>query len=288
MSGLLSILVLTRNEEIHIARCLKSAFRLTNFVYVLDSNSVDKTPIIAVNLGAKLISADFDSFAEKLNWGIQHIEFKTPWVMRLDADEVLSENLIAQVPILLQSLEFDVVGIYVKRQLWFMGNWVRFGGMYPIYSMRIWRPDAVFCESRDLDEHIILRRGRHVTLQADIMDIPLTDLSSWITKHNNYSTLEANSILRTLQENVSDGTFANLFGSRPQRVRWIKTHIFYRIPPFVRPMLYFIYRYFLRFGFMDGCTGFIFHFMHGLWYRILIDAKITETCKRSEYTKHCK
>lgn len=273
---LLSILILTRNEEIHIARCLESAFLLTKCVYVLDSNSSDRTPIIAASSGATLISGEFNSFAKKLNWGLENIEFKTPWVMRLDADEVLSSGLIAQLPALLSSLGPDVVGIYVKRQLWFMGRWIRFGGMYPTYSMRIWRPNAVFCESRDLDEHIVLRRGRHVTLQADIMDIPLTDLSSWIAKHNQYATLEAHSVLRAQLGNAADETYTNLFGSLPQRVRWIKTRIFYRMPLFVRPTLYFIYRYFLRFGFMDGCAGFIFHFMHGLWYRILVDAKITE------------
>ncbi len=283
MSEFLSILILTRNEEIHISRCLESAFRLTKLVYVLDSNSIDKTPEIAVNLGAILISGEFNSFSDKLNWGLENIEFKTPWVMRLDADEVLSEGLIAQVPELLRTLDLDVVGIYVKRQLWFMGRWMRFGGMYPTYSMRLWRPDAVFCESRDLDEQIILRRGRHVILQVDIMDIPLTDLTSWINKHNNYATLEAHSVLRAQQSNANEGYFMSLFGTLPQRVRWIKTHIFYRLPLFVRPALYFIYRYFLRFGFLDGRVGFIFHFMHGFWYRFLIDAKINEA--RLKFTK---
>lgn len=282
MSELLSILILARNEEIHIDRCLESAFRLTKFVYVLDSNSVDKTPEIAVNLGATLISGEFKSFADKLNWGLQNIKFNTPWVMRLDADEVLSAALIEEVPKMLNSVNPDVAGIYVRRQLWFMGRWIRFGGMYPTYSMRIWRPDAVFCESRDLDEQIILRRGTYMTAHVDIMDIPLTDLSSWIAKHNHYATLEAHSILREQQSNAIDENFMSLFGTLPQRVRWIKTHIFYRLPPFVRPALYFIYRYFMKFGFLDGRVGFIFHFMHGLWYRVLIDAKIAEARLKSK------
>lgn len=275
-SNLISILILTRNEEAHISRCLESAFRLTNSVFVLDSNSVDDTSAIVSSTSAILITGDFHSFSEKLNWGLNNINFQTPWVMRLDADEILTDQLIAQVPSFLKALDADVVGVYVKRQLWFMGCWIRFGGMYPTYSMRILRPKAVFCESRDLDEHIFLRYGRHVTLDADLMDIPLNDLSSWIVKHNQYASLEANSVLRDELADSTANRFMSPFGTLPQRVRWVKTRIFYRMPPFFRPILYFIYRYFIRFGFMDGRAGFIFHFMHGLWYRVLIDAKIIE------------
>lgn len=284
-SELISILILTRNEEAHIARCLESAFRLTKSVFVLDSNSVDKTTDIVLSTKATLVSGNFRSFAEKLNWGLENIDFKTPWVMRLDADEVLSDQLIAKAPPLLPSLDPDVVGIYVKRQLWFMGRWIRFGGMYPTYSMRILRPKAVFCESRDLDEHIILHYGRHITLDADLMDIPLTDLSSWIAKHNQYASLEANSALRNQLSGSNENKFMSPFGTLPQRVRWIKARIFYRMPLFLRPILYFIYRYFVRLGFLDGRTGFVFHFMHGLWYRVLIDAKIIESQKKLQQSE---
>lgn len=279
-SDLLSILILTRNEEVHISRCLESAFRLTSSVYVLDSNSTDNTAAIVSRTTATLISGDFHYFSEKLNWGLDNIDYKTPWVMRLDADEIISDQFIAQAPLLLHSLTSDIVGVYVRRQLWFMGCWIRFGGMYPTYSMRILRPKAVFCESRDLDEHIFLRFGRHITLDADIMDIPLTDLSSWISKHNQYATLEANSVLRNRVSGSDENNFMSPFGTLPQRVRWVKARIFYRMPLFLRPILYFVYRYFIRLGFLDGRAGFVFHFMHGLWYRVLIDAKIIENQRK--------
>ena len=281
-SDLLSILILTRNEEAHIARCLESAFRLTKSVFVLDSNSVDNTAEIVKHTNATLISGDFSSFAEKFNWGLENIEFKTPWVMRLDADELLSDRLITQTIPLLHSLDPEVVGIYVKRQLWFMGRWIRFGGMYPTYSMRILRPEAVSCEIRNMDEHIILHYGRHISLDADLMDIPLTDLSSWIVKHVEYASLEAKSSVLGYSSGSHDDDFMNLFGTFPQRIRWFKVRIFYRMPLFVRPVLYFIYRYFVRLGFLDGKNGFVFHFMHGLWYRILIDAKIVENKQKRQ------
>lgn len=284
---ILSVLILTRNEEVHIARCLESAFRLSKSVFVLDSNSTDRTPEIVSSTKATLISGNFSSLADKLNWGLENIQFNTPWVLRLDADEILSEELIAQAPLLLHSLKSDVVGVYVRRQLWFMGTWIRFGGMYPTYSMRLVRPESVFCESRDLDEHIILRHGRYETWSADVKDIPLTDLSTWIAKHNHYATLEARSRLRERPDTTTQEGFMDLFGALPQRVRWIKARIFYRLPPFLRPFFYFMYRYFLRLGFLDGLKGFIFHFMHGLWYRVLVDAKIIEGRQKLRRGRSC-
>lgn len=276
MADFLSILILTRNEEQHIARCLESAFRITHSVYVLDSNSSDRTQCVARGMGAQVLSGDFDMFAGKLNWGLEHIEFKTPWVMRLDADEILSDGFVEKAQPFLESLDGDIVGVYVRRQLWFMGSMIRFGGMYPTYSMRLWRPGAVYCESRALDEHMILRYGQHANLEADVMDIPLTDLSTWISKHNGYSTLEARSTLRATANSSDNIIKPSILGTLPQRVRWVKTHVFYRLPPFLRPFLYYFYRYILRLGFLDGRAGLVFHFMHGLWYRLLVDAKIME------------
>lgn len=279
MPELISVLILTRNEELHIARCLDHAFKLSSTVCVLDSNSSDRTQQIALERGAVVLAGDFDSFSGKLNWGLDNIDFKTPWVMRLDADEVLSENFVGKVKPFLKALDEDTVGVYVRRQLWFMGKWIKHGGMYPTYSMRLWRPGTVVCEARRLDEHMLLKRGRHTNLDVDVADIPLTSLSDWVSKHNGYSTLEAHAALESQQGGV-ELIKPDLFGTLPQRVRWLKTKVFYRMPPFMRPCLYFFYRYIVRLGFLDGKAGLVFHFMHGLWYRMLVDAKIVEMTKR--------
>lgn len=279
MPELVSVLILTRNEELHIARCLDHAFMLSSVVYVLDSNSSDRTQEIARSKGAVVLNGDFESFSDKLNWGLENIEFTTPWVMRLDADEVLEKDFIGKVRPFLAALDLDTVGVYVRRQLWFMGKWIKHGGMYPTYSMRLWRPGTVVCETRRLDEHMLLKRGRHTSLDVDVADIPLADLSNWISKHNGYSSLEAQAALEA-ESSTLELIKPDLFGTLPQRVRWLKTKVFYRLPPFIRPCLYFFYRYVVRLGFLDGRTGLIFHFMHGLWYRMLVDAKIIELMKR--------
>jgi glycosyltransferase involved in cell wall biosynthesis len=275
VEALVSVLILTREESIHIERCVASARRLTPLVYVVDSESSDGTAEIARAAGAQVISRTFDRFADKLNWSSDEIDFPTPWVLRLDADEVLTYQLIEHLPGLVASASLDVNGIYLRRQLWFMGRWIRHGGMYPTYTMRLWRRGTTFCEPRDLDEHMILRRGTAIQCELDIIDDPLFDISTWIEKHNRYSTLEARSSDR--EENQTGSSIKPaLFGALPQRARWFKLKIFYRLPLFVRPLLYFCYRYVLRLGFLDGTIGFLFHFMHGLWYRVLVDAKIME------------
>jgi glycosyltransferase involved in cell wall biosynthesis len=275
VSGNLSVLILTRNESVHIARAISSARRLTKHIYVIDSNSTDGTKDIAIKADAQVFSVSHERFSDKLNWAASSIKFETPWVLRLDADEILTDDLVSDLPRFLSSLGIEVTGVYIRRQLWFMGHWVKYGGMYPTLSMRLWRRGLASCESRDLDEHMILKEGIAATAQLDIIDNPLFDLSSWIDKHNRYATLEARAAVE-FNGKPTSLIKPSLFGTLPQKVRWIKVNIFYRLPLFVRPFLYFLYRYFIRFGFLDGKTGFVFHFMHGLWYRLLVDAKIFE------------
>ena len=273
---LISVLILTRNEALHIERAIEVAKKLTPSIYVVDSESGDGTADLAYKSGATVISGSFTGFAEKLNWSLVNINFPSSWILRLDADELLTDELTYQLPNTLSTLEDNIYGVYVRRQLWFMGKWVRFGGMYPTLSMRVWKKGLARCEVRALDEHMVLAPGgSSIVLEFDIIDNPLSDLSSWISKHNHYATLEAKTFVA--RSNINGDQFkGNLFGTLPERVRWVKNNIFNRLPLFIRPFLYFLYRYIVRLGFLDGKTGFVFHFMHGLWYRLLVDAKIVE------------
>lgn len=271
-----SIFIPTRNESRHIVRCINSAQQLTPHIYVIDSHSDDDTTELATALGAVVYSVTCATFAEKLNWTLDNIDFPTPWVMRMDADEVLTETLIAALPGLVATVSPEVSGLYLRRQLWFMGQWIRYGGMYPTHTMRVWKKNLARCEVRILDEHMVLVEGSSYMAALDIIDNPLIDLNAWSLKHNMYSNLEVRELFSPL-EAVAHGSFTpRLMGNRAERVRWLKLNIFNRIPLFIRPWLYFLYRYFIRLGFLDGRKGFIFHFMHGLWYRMLVDAKIFE------------
>lgn len=280
-NDLLSVLILTRNEELHVRRCIEVATQITNHVYVVDSNSMDKTSEIAQSMGVTVISRDFSKFSDKLNWSLSGIDFPTPWILRLDADEVMSEDDIGGILTALQKVPEAISGVYLRRQLWFMGRWIRHGGMYPTYSMRLLRKGCVRSEQRDLDEHMILLKGESLYLDMDVMDTPLISLSQWVDKHNQYSNLEANTQAGNCSAGDVELITPNLFGGSIARIRWVKKNIFYRMPLFVRPFLYFIYRYVLRRGFLDGKEGFLFHFFHAFWYRMLVDAKIFESRRKS-------
>jgi glycosyltransferase involved in cell wall biosynthesis len=272
----ISGIVMTRNEAIHIRRCLRSARRVCDVVHVVDSNSSDATRAIAEAEGAIVHNGDFTSFAQKLNWANDTIDFTTPWVMRIDADEVLSDALVERLPDFLARQPSTISGIYIRRRLWFMGRPMRFGGVYPRHSMRLWRPRMAHCEVRALDEHMLLRGGASATIDADVEDVPLTDLTLWIAKHNEYSTLEMQAALEDQAARSEHALQPRLLGNRNERIRWLKEKLFYRMPPFVRPFAYFLYRYIVLMGFRDGKAGLIFHFLHGFWYRFLVDAKLVE------------
>jgi glycosyltransferase involved in cell wall biosynthesis len=274
-----SVLVLTRNESLHIERCIRNAQRLSPHVFVVDSHSSDGTAQMATNMGATVITASLDSFAEKLNWSLDNIDFPTPWIIRLDADEVFTDNLLISLQHAVANAREEVSGFYVRRQLWFMGRWIKHGGMYPTYSMRLWRKGCARSEVRNLDEHMLLSEGVALTLNLDIADDPLTDLASWVDKHNRYSTIEAQTVFSPQAQANPNLVQPKMWGTRVERMRWLKLRVFYRLPLFVRPLLYFLYRYIFRLGFLDGIEGFLFHFMHGLWYRILVDGKIFEQKK---------
>lgn len=271
----ISCIILTRNEELHIRRSIRSAKRVSDVVHVIDSQSSDQTRAIALAEGAVVHIGAFASFAEKLNWAIENIQTQTDWTMRLDADEILSDKLVEHLPGFLQGQTAATTGIFVRRRLWFMGRPMRFGGVYPRLTLRLWRPHSVRCEDRLLDEHMLIA-GQTANLDADIEDIPLSGLAQWISKHNEYSSLEARMSFERVGHAGETQLRSNLVGNSQQRTRWLKENIFYNLPPFVRPLGYYIYRYVLRAGFLDGWQGLIFHFLHGFWYRFLVDAKILE------------
>ncbi len=160
-----------------------------------------------------------------------------------------------------------------------MGRWIRHGGYYPTWLLRVFRHEVGRCESLQMDEHIILDHGATVRLHADIIDRNNKDLTFWTDKHNSYASREVRDILES-HGKVSTGNpvlQASLgVGEQAHGKRWIKTNVYLRMPLFLRPMLYFVYRYFLQFGFLDGKEGLIFHFLQAFWYRFLVDAKLYE------------
>jgi len=273
----ISVIILTLNEEKHIERCIKSLQLFAKNIFIVDSYSTDRTVEIAESLGAKVYLNKWPgNHAKQFQWGLDNCSIDTTWVMKMDADEYVLPELSNEITTNLMRLGNDITGIYIKRRVFFLGKWIRYGGYYPTWLLRIWKYDKGHMEQRWMDEHIKLSSGKTVQFENDLVDDNKNNLTWWTEKHNNYATREAVDLLNIIYNFKSyDEVEPNIFGTQEQKKRWLKIK-YAKLPLFLRPIIYFTWRYFLKLGFLDGKAGFIWHVLQGGWYRFLVDAKINE------------
>jgi len=272
----LSVIILTHNESKHIARCIESLLQVTDKIFIVDSYSTDNTVSVATALGAVVVQNPWVSYAFQFNYGIENNPFKTKWIMRMDADEYITSELAQELISNIAQTPEGTSGFYVKRRVYFMNKWIKRGGYYPIWLLRIWRGGLGVCEELWMDEHIKLSSGNTEQLKNDIVDHNLNNLTWWTQKHNNYAIREVIDLLNIKYNFESRETVKpDLWGNQEQRTRYLKIK-YADLPLFTRPFLYFVFRYFIKLGFLDGTKGLIWHFLQGFWYRFLVDAKIFE------------
>lgn len=272
----LTVVILTFNEALHIERCVRSAQRVADEILVVDSYSTDDTAVQAQRLGARVLQNPWTNHAVQMNWALQNGDIRSDWVMRLDADEFLDEKLVVSLGSALASAVEDIGGFEINRRIRFMGREIRHGGMAPLWVTRFWRNGRARCEARWMDEHMVLLDGRVARLSGAIIDDNLKSLTWWTQKHNLYASREAVDLLdRRYRLGLAEETRGGL-NRQASLKRWLKISVYARLPLGVRPWLYFLYRAVLRLGILDGGRGMMFHTLQGLWYRLLVDAKVAE------------
>lgn len=274
--ALLSIIILTKDEALNLQTCLTSLQNLNAEVFIVDSGSQDTTLDVANRFGCKIYTHSWINHAEQINWALQTLPITTLWTMRLDADERLTPELVRELNQQLSKSHQSVSGYLVKRRVFFMGRWIRHGGYYPTWLMRIWRTGLGVCEQRWMDEHIVLKSGDIRKLDNDIIDDNQKDLTFWIDKHNSYADREVKDLLRLNLDQNHDKLLQSQYSSQASQRRWVKKNLYGRSPLFLRAFIYWLLRYTIGLGFLDGIEGLIFHFLQGFWYRFLVDAKIYE------------
>ncbi len=274
----IDVIILTYNEERHIARAIAAVAPIAKTVFVIDSYSTDRTVDIARENGAVVLQNKFVNYAKQFMWGLDNAPTTAAWIMRLDADEIIEPDLAVEIQRRMPSIGEDVAGINLKRKHIFLGRWVRHGGRYPLVLLRIWRRGQGRIEDRWMDEHIIVWGGRTVTFDGSFSDWNLNDLTFFTEKHNKYATREAIDVI-----NQKYGLFyrdvelASEGGSWQAAVkRLVKERIYNKVPFQISALSYFVYRYIFQLGFLDGKEGLIYHFLQGFWYRFLVGAKIYE------------
>ena len=271
----LTVVVLTYNETVHIKRCLSSASGLEARFIVVDSYSSDDTKEIALSCGAEVYQNPFVNHAKQFDWALNNCEVKTEWVLRLDADETIDSILVANIIDFISNDGYGNNGAIFHRRHIFLGRWVCHGGRYPLPMLRLFRRGYAHIEQRWMDEHIVLDSGTSTLLKGGFADDNLNTIGWFVDKHNKYATREMVDVkLRELYQSGSEITSATSGAIKLKRI--LKEKLYMGLPYFIRPVLYFMYRYFLQLGFLDGARGLAYHFMQGLWYRFLVDLKCLE------------
>ena len=272
----LSVIILARNEELHIRRCLENILPVAKEVFVIDCFSTDNTTAICREYPrVKVIQHEWPGlYALQFNWALDNCPITAEWVLRLDADEWFMPEALEELKEKLPALSPDVTGIIHKRRHIFLGRWMKHG-VYPVKLLRLFRYGAARCEQRHMDEHMELSRGRSVEFEYDFVDENLNDLGWWAHKHVDYSARE----VADIEDILSSSAAASGIDGQAGRKSAMKER-YARQPLFWRSFAYFCYRYFLKLGFLDGREGFLWHFMQGWWYRTLVDARQFEKQKQ--------
>lgn len=272
----LTVVILTKNEERHIERALGSVASIADRYFVVDSGSTDRTMELARTNGASVLENPWENHATQFNWALDQLPADTEWVLRLDADEIVTEPLAAEIARKLPTFEKEIAGVYISRRMTFLGRPIRWGGVFPIRVLRIFRHGKGRCENRWMDEHILVE-GDTARFQGELLDDNLNPLTWWTEKHNGYASREVVDLLNLEHGFMAHETVADLRGGQQAGVkRWLKERVYARLPGGFRAFAYFVYRYVLRLGFLDGKEGTAFHVLQGFWYRYLVDMKLHE------------
>ena len=274
----ITTIIISFNEEKNISYAIDSVSGWTD-VFVVDSGSTDQTVQIAEAKGAKVVHHDFENYAAQRNWAMNNDPHENAWILFLDADEVLIDELKGEMLKVLEENTFD--GFYINRRFYFMEKWIKYGGDYPTWILRLFRKGKGVVE-RDVNEHLKVL-GKVGYLKHDFADNNRNGISAWINKHTKYADMEALELFRYDQrklENRHDER-AHFFGVQAERKRWIREYIWNPLlPPLVRPFFYFFYCYFIKLGFLDGKAGFIYRVLQ-FWFYFLIDVKYLELKKKA-------
>lgn len=278
----ITAIILTKDEEMHIERCIRSLKDFCQDIWVVDSFSTDRTVEIAQSMGAKTIQHEFKNQAQQFNWALGALDIRSEWIWRVDADEYVEKPLADKALTALDKAAGDVNGVYVNKKIIYLGKPLLHGGWYPAQQIKIIRKGFGMSENKPMDEHLIITSGKTISVDGDQTDENLHSLTWWTEKHNKYADREALNMLAMAygMDDQEKEVHPKLFGNGAERKRWLKLK-YARMPLYVRPFLNFFVRYVLQLGFIDGNHR--WYVLQGFWYRYLVDAKIYELKKSLDF-----
>ena len=265
----ISVIILIGQEKIHLKRCVEKLKPLEpKCIWLIESQPDDGGVAIAKETAEKLgltLKTVYNKwpglYAKQLNWAIDNLPIETTWILRLDADEYLYSETCEEVKQLVTDggLPPDVTSLSLSLSRVFCGRKIRFGGTAHIPMVRFFKYGIGRCEDRAMDEHIITSEGRDYRLKGEFADHNLNSMDWWREKHRGYAKREAADALAFARGEIH---------FKPAK------EAYYRMPRYIRALIYFSIRYFLKGGFLDGYGGWMWNFWQGLWYRWIVDREI--------------
>jgi len=262
----------------HLPRLLRSIEGLGAATFILDSGSTDSTVSIAEQAGAVVLQHAFENHPKQWDYALKHFNVTTPWVICLDADQVVTPELRQQLADFKDEDFSDVKGIYFNRKNFFKGQWIRHGGYSPFYLLKMFRYGIGYSDLNENMDHRFIIPGKTIVWKNGYIleeNLKENSISFWVAKHNRYSDLVAQEEVERLMQVRTQTLKPNFWGSPDERTAWFKRR-WWKLPRYMRPMLYFLYRMFFQLGILDGRTGVIFHFLQAFWFRLVVDIKIDE------------
>lgn len=264
-----SVLILTKNEEVNIRACLDT-LSFSDDIVVYDSLSTDRTLEIARACpNVTVVQRTFDNWSAHQNWGVENIRFKHPWVLYVDADERVDEELAADVCRAADPAS-EYAAFKMRRRDFFMGRWLRRAQMYPVWLVRMFRPSKIRYER--LVNPIAVVDGPVGNLRGHLIHYPFSKgVEQWFDRHNSYSSFEAQELLK-----VRGGRrqpLSKLFSKDENDRRAVLKDVFYRLP--FRPRIKWMYYMFWRWAWLDGMPGITYARMTYL-YEYMISIKVKE------------
>jgi glycosyltransferase involved in cell wall biosynthesis len=276
-----SFIILTFNEEQHLPRLLNSIEGLGAPIFILDSGSTDQTLAIAENFQAEVKVNHFENHPKQWDFALKNFQITTPWIIGLDADHTVTPELFETLKNFRDADYATTNGIYFNRKNFFKGKWIKYGGYYPKYLLKMFRTGVGYSDlNENMDHRFIVPGTTVIWKKGHILEENLKEnkISFWIEKHNKYSDLIAQEEIERRNNLRHQLLKPNFWGNPDERIAWLKK-IWWKLPLGLRPFLYFSYRMIYKLGILDGATGILFHFLQGFWFRLIVDVKIRENIK---------
>jgi len=268
----------------HLPRLLESISGFNAPIFILDSGSTDSTIAIGESFGAAFLHHPFENHPQQWDYALKNFTIETPWVICLDADQIVTAELTNHLNNFRDEDYRQINGIYFNRKNFFKGKHLKHGGYSPIYLLKMIRYGIGHSDLNENMDHRLIVPGKTIIWKNGYIleeNLKENKISFWIDKHNRYSDQVALEEVERMQQLRSQTVKPNFWGSPDERTARLK-QLWWQLPRYVRPMIYFMYRMVFQLGILDGRTGIIFHFLQGFWFRLIVDIKIDEIIQQQK------